>query len=100
MSEFESLELDDVACTPGLVVVKHPTFQVSEYMEALSEFLRSYLGATEQSNQLLNEGVPGKVLKPGKGWQTGKLRMRLEFCPDEPEEINLSEDSSPLDEYR
>lgn len=41
------------------------------------------------------EGVPCEILQLGaKGWRKGKVRMRieLEFCPDEPE--------SPLDDIR
>lgn len=46
------------------------------------------------------EGVNCEILKIGaKGWQKGKLRIRvtLEFCPDEPE---ISQPESPLDDIR
>lgn len=53
----------------------------------------------------LYKGVSCEVLKPGKNWQKGKARIKvtLEFCPDEPEieessEIKVPE--SPLDDLR
>ena len=45
-------------------------------------------------------GLDGEVLKIGaKGWQKGKLKIRVsvEFYPDEPE---ISEPESPLDDIR
>ena len=46
------------------------------------------------------KGLDGEILKIGaKGWQKGKLRIKvsLEFYPDEPE---ISEPESPLDDLR
>ncbi|HLO85097.1 MAG TPA: KGK domain-containing protein, partial [Nostocaceae cyanobacterium] len=52
-----------------------------------------------------NAGVNCDILKPGKNWQKGKVRIRvaLEFCPDEPEVEQIStltEPESPLDDLR
>ncbi|MBO1065034.1 MULTISPECIES: KGK domain-containing protein [Nostocales] len=40
------------------------------------------------------------MLQPGKNWQKGKLRIKvtLQFCPDEPEIEEIKEPESPLDE--
>jgi hypothetical protein len=49
---------------------------------------------------LLREGVNCEVLRiASKGWQKGKLRIKvsLEFYPDEPE---ISQIESPLDDLR
>ncbi len=57
----------------------------------------------------LPTGVKGEVLKYGsKGWQKGKLRITIEFCPDEPEveetpgsnQPETSQPESPLDDLR
>lgn len=59
----------------------------------------------------VDSGVICEILKPGaKGWQTGKFRIKvtLEFCPDEPEipetpaskEPEISQPQSPLDDIR
>ena len=61
--------------------------------------------------QWFGEGIESETLKIGaKGWQKGKVKIRVivEFCPDEPEveetpENNESETSkpeSPLDDLR
>lgn len=53
-----------------------------------------------------HEGVEAEILEPESGkWKKGKMRMRviLEFCPDEPEEIekDLSQqDNNSLDDIR
>ena len=41
---------------------------------------------------MFDRGLSCEVLRPGANWQKGKVRIRLEFCPDEPE--------SPLDDIR
>jgi hypothetical protein len=56
--------------------------------------------ATSNTKELLGEGVDCEVLRiASKGWQKGKLRIKvsLEFYPDEPE---ISEPESPLDDLR
>jgi hypothetical protein len=48
----------------------------------------------------INEGLRCEILKLGSNkWKKGKVRIKisLEFCPDEPE---ISEYESPLDEIR
>jgi hypothetical protein len=49
---------------------------------------------------LFKDGVDCKILKAGSnGWQEGKLRLKvtLEFCPNEPE---VTKPESPLDDIR
>ena len=46
------------------------------------------------------EGVDFQILRAGsEGWQKGKMKIKvtLEFCPDEPEEVKPE---SPLDDIR
>jgi len=48
----------------------------------------------------LGDGMDCEILKIGaKGWQKGKIKIRVsvEFCPDEPE---ITEPESPLDDIR
>ncbi|MCT7988157.1 KGK domain-containing protein [Laspinema olomoucense] len=56
------------------------------------DHLREYLSEDEQ---VFLDGLECKVLQPGKKWQTGKIRIKVLFCPDNP-----SEPDSPLDEIR
>lgn len=61
--------------------------------------------------QWFHDGIDCETLKIGaKGWQKGKIKIRviLEFCPDEPEveqtpqnnESEISPPESPLDDLR
>lgn len=67
--------------------------------------------SNETINKLFIEGIPCEVLKFGsQGWQKGKakIRMNVEFCPDETEVIETptnnqpetSQPESPLDDLR
>ncbi|MGI0493718.1 KGK domain-containing protein [Alkalinema pantanalense CENA528] len=58
------------------------------------------------SEKIVGEGIQCKLLEPGKSqWVSGKVRLVLEFQPDEPEEPveavpNSESQASPLDEIR
>ncbi len=55
---------------------------------------------TPNTQELLDSGLDCEILKVGsKGWQPGKLKIKitLEFIPDEPEIIKPE---SPLDDLR
>lgn len=56
------------------------------------DHLREQLSEDEQS---FIDGFECRVLQPGKKWQIGKIRINVEFCPDDPDEPD-----SPLDEIR
>ncbi|MDJ0616843.1 MAG: KGK domain-containing protein [Calothrix sp. MO_192.B10] len=54
---------------------------------------------------LFIEGMRCELLQPGKDWQKGrvKIKVSLEFCPDEPEIEAISENTtseSSLDDIR
>ena len=81
------------------------TYRVSKLMEQFNVFFReSVLNNLAERLQKINLGTPSynkshvwnihgvdaEILEPKSGeWKKGKVRMRviLEFCPDEPEEI-------------
>jgi KGK domain len=54
----------------------------------------------------LGDGIDCEILNIGaKGWQKGKIKIRVsvEFCPDEPEieeAPQITEQESPLDDFR
>jgi hypothetical protein len=67
--------------------------------------------SSRDANSWLKQGVNCELLKPGSnGWKKGKVRIKmiLEFCPDEPEVEEISESQepkipqpeSPLDDLR
>ena len=97
------------------------TFKVSKFMETINNFFQQLilsklseqlrqtnLGSPINPRQLWNNsaGMEAEILEPQSGdWKKGKVRMRviLEFCPDEPEEIkdsNLHNNVNSLDDIR
>lgn len=95
------------------------TFKVSKFIENLNTFFsqsilnelseklkQTGLGTPPAYRGAWNTGVNAEILEPKSGkWQKGKVRMRivLEFCPDEPEETktdNTQQNTSSLDDIR
>jgi len=67
------------------------TFIVSDLISKLKSVLAYGLSHAERE-AFFNEGIDCRLLKPGSDWQTGKIKISIEFIPDE---IN-----SPLDDIR
>jgi hypothetical protein len=88
---FERLNHDEVVSIESDTLNKldiAKTFKVRDLITAIKE----YIGAdgTPEAN-LYTQGINCEVLKfTAQGWKKGKVRLALEFCPDEPE--------SPLEE--
>jgi len=93
MGEPLNLDKNDVLSVDtaqhGWVVIQNKTFKVAEFNAALNRVLQ---GVDTAKAMLSGEGLPCEVLKPCSNWQKGKVKLRLEFCPDEP--------ISPLDDIR
>ncbi|MBD1840690.1 hypothetical protein H6F78_19395 [Coleofasciculus sp. FACHB-64] len=88
---FERIEADNVLCVntnTQRLLIQHPTFQVGEFINQMQD----KLGAGNEQRKWFSEGINCKVLRPGANWKQGKVRVTLEFCPDEPE--------SPLEDIR
>jgi KGK domain len=99
--------------------ITNETCTVEEFMRGLSSVVELYIqrhtnyGSTGGRGQwFTEEGVEGQVLRFGQNeWESGTLRLRIEFCPDEPEpepeapelpllEASIEPADSPLDEIR
>ena len=95
------------------------TFKVNKLMEKINGFflqlvlykLAEYLGQAgigtpPNYKGSWNQSVNAEILEPKSGeWKKGKVRMRviLEFCPDEPEETkndSASNNGNSLDDIR
>lgn len=110
-SEFSRLEREDVVSVySNQIFVNNRTFTISEFIAAMMPLVKEKSTPwTEEKATWLTEGIECKVLKPGaKSWQRGKVRITLEFCPEELEvqdsstrnESQVDSGSSPLDDIR
>lgn len=106
--DFELLKCDEVLSAESLELSQYldlpPTLKVAELVEAIAQQLLS-----QEEAHLFSKGMTCEVLKFGeRNWQKGKIRVSLEFCPDEAKLLDLSEKSnetipqpeSPLDDIR
>ncbi|MEP0868896.1 hypothetical protein NDA01_03670 [Trichocoleus desertorum AS-A10] len=92
MSEFEPLELDDVVMVDKPGIPNHSPFLLKQFLSGLQSLLLQQGSAGGLTN---SDGVRCRVLRPGGDWRAGKIRIRLEFCPDAPPSSGGS-----LDEFR
>ncbi len=104
-NNYEHLDHHDViSCQTeqscSLLGVKSTTFKVNELTKNL--LVKVGAGANTEPIKWHSEGVNAEVLMANKGWRKGKVRLSIEFCPDEPEENKpeIKEPESPLDELR
>ncbi|MEQ9480750.1 KGK domain-containing protein [Coleofasciculus sp. F4-SAH-05] len=93
-------------------IISDSMFTSGQMVSAIEMISRNLPNANKDKiEKWFNEGIKGKTLKLGaKGWQQGKFRIKvtLEFCPDEPEieetsasnEPEISQPESPLDDLR
>lgn len=106
-SEFSRLEREDVVSVySDQILVNNRTFTINEFVTAVMTIVKGQSGWTEEKAKWFTEGIDCKLLKPGaKSWQRGKVRVTLEFCPEELEvkdstELPVNSDNSPLDDIR
>jgi hypothetical protein len=71
------LKEDDVLSAPTSALMYQCTFKVSEYMTILHSRLLE--------EKIFSDGMDCDLLRAGKAWTKGKVRLRLEFIPLEPE---------------
>ena len=83
---IESLELSEVVFVEEEVkkkssLIPNTTFQVGEFLHHL---LKSKLGQPDEIvKAFASDGIDCRVLKINGGWATGKVKLALEFYPDE-----------------
>ena len=90
---FESEKLVNVSKLKHIVNQSFYEYAVDEIIATLANH-----SDLQNSNDWFYEGEECEILRAGsKGWQKGKLKVKvtLEFIPDEPEETK-----SPLDDVR
>jgi hypothetical protein len=66
--------------------------------------LVAQLRINDKPKSILKEGVPCRIITPRKqGWIKGKIKLSLQFIPDENDDLQISIPTSfenPLDEIR
>jgi hypothetical protein len=82
--QFEPLDNDEVLfVSAGRMLMPNPTFKVGELLDALAQAVSDREDDwTDEHEGWFGEGLECQVLRFGtKGWQRGKVRLRLEFDP-------------------
>lgn len=87
MNEFQPLNDDEVLYVSlGRVLMANPTFKVGEFLDALAQAISDREEDwTDENEGWFSDGLECEALRfNAQGWQRGKVRLRLEFCPDGP----------------
>jgi hypothetical protein len=101
IDRFESLENGEVISVQHdtQVLSGHRTFRVGELNDAIKSHLASSIsGWSEDKNGWFStQGIDCEALRFGSnGWQKGRIRLCLEFCPDEPTPLAQNVSSSSI----
>ncbi|BAZ02258.1 hypothetical protein NIES37_62700 [Tolypothrix tenuis PCC 7101] len=101
MNKVNLTDDDVVSMSEDASFTKSSTSTARELMSALEELLcNSDLNITVVSSWADGIGVDCKVIQAkGGGWKTGKVRLQIEFIPDQPA-TPVNRDFSPLDDLR
>lgn len=98
-NEFAPLNDDEVLYVrDGRILIPNPTFKVNEFLDALAQAVSEREDEwSEDSEGWFGAGLPCEVLRFGnQGWQRGRVRIRLEFCPEK--QPKLLREQPPLRE--
>jgi len=82
---FVPLDNDEVLfISVGRVLMTNPTFKVGEFIDALAQAISDREAEWAEENEgWFGEGLECESLRfQSNGWQKGRVRIRLEFCPD------------------
>ncbi len=98
---FESLESGEVVSIQHdkQVLIGHSTFRVGELNDAIKKQLESAIDGwnEEKSAWFDQKGIECEALRFGSaGWQKGRIRLCLQFCPDEPSQMAETTIGQPL----
>lgn len=84
--QFEPLSNDEVLfVSVGRILMTNPTFKVGELLDALAQAVSDREEDWSDDNEgWFGEGLSCEALRfSTKGWQHGRVRIRLEFRPEE-----------------
>ncbi|PSB13479.1 KGK domain-containing protein [filamentous cyanobacterium CCP2] len=102
-NDFGMLNDDEVVFVRGdRVLMANPTFKVIEFLDALAQLVseQEQDWTEDQEGWFTDRGAQCEVLRFGnQGWQRGRIRVRLEFCPDPPPKLLRESRSTREDSY-
>ncbi len=103
---FESLESGEVVSIQHetQVLSGHRTFRAGELSDAIESYVQQAIAgwSEDKKDWFTDRGIDCEALKFGSpGWQKGRIRLSLEFCPDEPEmpALSASNTQTPVTTY-
>ena len=64
------------------VLLGHYTYQAEEFLHRLGDHIDHH-----KKERWIEKGVPCKLLAPNQNWQKGRIKICLQFIPEQPESV-------------
>ena len=64
------------------VLLGHHTYKAEEFLHRLGKHIDRH-----KKERWIEKGVPCKLLAPNQNWQKGKIKICLQFIPEQPESV-------------
>lgn len=64
------------------VLINHHTYKAEEFLKRLGDHVDHH-----KREKWIEEGVPCEILSPNQTWQKGKIKICLQFIPEQPESV-------------
>ncbi|MDJ0904191.1 MAG: KGK domain-containing protein [Xenococcus sp. MO_188.B8] len=64
------------------VLLGHHTYKANEFLHRLGEHIDRH-----KIDRWIVDGVPCQLLSPNQNWQSGKIKICVQFIPDRPESV-------------
>ena len=64
------------------VLLGHHTYKAEEFLHRLGKHIDR-----NKKEKWIDKGVPCKLLSPNQNWQKGKIKICLQFIPEQPESV-------------
>jgi len=94
-NKSKSLQQNDVISFLGNEYKLGLNFNTCKVKEFTNYILKRLSINQEIIEKWTNKGIESEVLLGSKGWCKGKVRLIIEFCPDEMEEEEIIEKEQP-----
>ena len=80
-----STDSEEVICVindKDNVLINYHTYKAKDFLQKLAQNIDYSIG-----KKWLSDGVDCEVLSPNQNWQKGKIKICLQFIPEQPESV-------------
>ena len=80
--EIEGSEVISISDKDENILLNHHTYKAEEFIARLAQSINY-----NKAQKWLSDGVACEILSPNQNWQKGKIKICLQFIPEQPESV-------------